>query len=245
MAMRINGKRAVVHFAYLCVGILFFLLHGYIENDGLPSIETLASLGLTYLLTVAFFFVLALWWLRNSEKAFILTFVCAATYFLFGACKDTLYANPFTRLISRYIILLPACSVLWLGAFIYLKRRTADVFGTVVRYLHALLVVVTLVEAVFWAGHARFKPPAYASPQVTSIPDSLRHAQHPDIYWIIFDMYPSSESLRKHWGFSNPLDSQLQAIGFTVLHHARSNYNYTPFSLCSMLEMGYLPYLRD
>lgn len=61
-----------------------------------------------------------------------------------------------------------------------------------------------------------------------------------DIFLIIMDEYASSASLKEQYNFDNDLDSFLLAKNFSIQIRSRSNYNYTVFSLASMLNMNYL-----
>jgi hypothetical protein len=63
----------------------------------------------------------------------------------------------------------------------------------------------------------------------------------PDIYFLLFDEYSSSSSLKELWNCdNNDLDSFLLKQGFSIQPYSRSNYNFTPFSMASTLNMNYL-----
>jgi hypothetical protein len=63
----------------------------------------------------------------------------------------------------------------------------------------------------------------------------------PDIYLIILDGYSGNTALRKKFAFDNSrFENELRRKGFYVAANSFSNYNYTPFSLASMLNMTYL-----
>ena len=65
--------------------------------------------------------------------------------------------------------------------------------------------------------------------------------KYPDIYLIIADEYADSASLQKIFGFNNGLfQKALRKRGFQIVQNSRSNYNYTPFSIASLLQMNYL-----
>ena len=66
-------------------------------------------------------------------------------------------------------------------------------------------------------------------------------ADRPDIYYIILDGYGQSEMLRALHDYDNSnFVSALQARGFVVASHSRSNYPRTLLSLASSLNMQYL-----
>jgi len=69
-------------------------------------------------------------------------------------------------------------------------------------------------------------------------------ADQPDIYYIILDGYGQAEMLQALHGYDNSnFISALQARGFLVASHSRSNYPRTSLSLASSLNMQYLDLL--
>ena len=66
----------------------------------------------------------------------------------------------------------------------------------------------------------------------------------PDIYYIILDAYGRADRLKTFYGFDNtPFIQGLEARGFYVAHHSRSNYAQTGYCLPSYLNMNYLDVL--
>lgn len=63
----------------------------------------------------------------------------------------------------------------------------------------------------------------------------------PDIYLIIADGYPGHTELKDICNFENILfENELKNRGFYIIDDSRSNYNYTQYSIASMLNMEYL-----
>jgi hypothetical protein len=62
----------------------------------------------------------------------------------------------------------------------------------------------------------------------------------PPIYLLVFDEYASSQSLLTRFGFNNDLDLKLKSQGFHIFINSSSNYNFTTFSIASLLNMDYL-----
>jgi len=68
----------------------------------------------------------------------------------------------------------------------------------------------------------------------------------PDIYFLLFDAYTGSRSLKKRYQFNNEgLDSFLLKKGFSIQYNSRSNYFFTAFSMASILNMSYLSKIPD
>jgi glucan phosphoethanolaminetransferase (alkaline phosphatase superfamily) len=63
----------------------------------------------------------------------------------------------------------------------------------------------------------------------------------PNVYFIIFDSYPSNSALKKYYGWDDSgLINALRSLGFTVNENARSNYPSTNLSVPSILNMQYI-----
>jgi hypothetical protein len=63
----------------------------------------------------------------------------------------------------------------------------------------------------------------------------------PNVYFIIFDSYPSNSVLKKYYGWDDSgLINALRSLGFTVNENARSNYYSTLMSVPSILNMRYI-----
>ena len=64
---------------------------------------------------------------------------------------------------------------------------------------------------------------------------------HPDIYFILLDQYPRSDSLKLMCGGDNwPFLDGLRKLGFYVADRSASNYPRTAMTIASMLNMAYL-----
>lgn len=108
-----------------------------------------------------------------------------------------------------------------------------------------LIPLVNTVQGVFRAQGAqssalrqatRFPEELVASLQT---PPSLK--DKPDIYFLIFDRYASSNSLKQFLGFNNqPFEKKLKKDGFFVARRSMANYPATFLSLASSLNMSYI-----
>lgn len=103
----------------------------------------------------------------------------------------------------------------------------------------ALAVAVTQAAA----GGAYWDVPRPAASDVSP------SAGAPDIYLVLLDGYPRSDTLRTAFGYDNSaFESALADRGFAVADDARSNYSITWLTLSSVLQMNYahlLPELAD
>jgi hypothetical protein len=63
----------------------------------------------------------------------------------------------------------------------------------------------------------------------------------PDIYFVVLDQYPRSDTLSNILGYDNkPFLDRLRKTGFHVIERSASNYPYTTMSVCSTLNLNYL-----
>jgi len=70
--------------------------------------------------------------------------------------------------------------------------------------------------------------------------------QKPDVYLIITDEYAGNAQLKEMFSFDNSdFENSLKQRGFHILKNPSSNYNWTLYSMASMLNMNYLPELKD
>src|SRR4030095_1211749 len=94
---------------------------------------------------------------------------------------------------------------------------------------------------IFWlAGRmlAKKKPVRNFSALNLSVCDTCGR---PDIFFIVLDEYSGNPALSELFLFDNSeFQKELKERGFYVAKQSRSNYNYTPFSIASTLNMKYL-----
>lgn len=90
--------------------------------------------------------------------------------------------------------------------------------------------------------------PAAAVQQMNRPPAVVRQASEPrrDVYYLIFDRYANSDTLRDVYGFDNtPFLRQLQDMGFYVATDSVANYQRTAHSVASSLNIDYLDRLTE
>lgn len=225
---------------------VFFVWHGYIENTGLITAAECLLLLLSYLAAVGVLYTLFYLLYRDAAKAALISTMLMAVYFFFGAIHDFLKAH--TTIWHKYSILLPMLFGIVLVTGVYLKRKKANLFR-VNFFLNLLFLIYLTTDSVQFAWkmlrpddnpytiHGLIKNPAYKP---------CSNCPRPDIYFFIFDEYSSSASLAENLHYNNAgLDSFLIRKGFICQPHSFSNYNFTPFSVASILNMGYIRGIQD
>ncbi|HUR12798.1 MAG TPA: sulfatase-like hydrolase/transferase [Flavitalea sp.] len=243
MKMITNLRRLPYHVLLVPV---FFVLHGYVENFGFISGSDALFLALRYCAFAAAVFLLSRLAFKNNRKAALMTTAWIALYLFFGAVFDFIKAHSPIKLLYRYVFLGPLFILLLVALFVYLKKSKREIYQ-ITLFLNLLFLIYILVD-LGQAAWMNTRPREYklamynfGSMNKFKIPDSCAK---PDIYFLLFDEYASSISLKEKYNFINNLDTFLLARKFSIQKHSTSNYNYTPFSMSSTLNMKFLDWLN-
>jgi hypothetical protein len=102
----------------------------------------------------------------------------------------------------------------------------------------ALIVVpiVTIVPNELGRGSATAGSPLPSA----SVSPGEPGTKDPDIYWFVFDRYPSASSLDALLGIENPIFDELRSRGFQVAERSHANYQETRLSLRSTFSAEFL-----
>lgn len=217
---------------------VFFVLHGYTENfplikEGDGWLLLLQYLLVSFALCILFFLVFQSW-----RKASVLVFLVMSFYFFFGSLHDAAKSILGKSLLLQYSFILPFCFVLFFAFMIFLKKtnRTFIRFSNYINFLLLILIVIDGIQLTLKTIKA-FK-------QNHAVPSGFLKCDDcnkPDIYFIIADEYAGKKELNDIFHFDNSLfENELKQRGFFIIDSSFSNYNYTPFSVASILSMNYL-----
>lgn len=224
--------------AFLLLLPLFFVLHGVAENyDYIPASDALL-LTATYF-TVATLLALAGWFIfRQWNKACLMATALMAFHFFFGSLHDFIRKLAPDSFVSRHTFVLPLFFLLLLAVFILLKRRKQPLLK-LTSFLNSLLLILLLVDT-GWLISRNWKTQSAS----TILPAGLSRCSNcarPDIYFVVLDEYAGNTELKELFQYDNqPFLDSLGKRGFYTAGRSHSNYNYTPFSVASMLNMDYL-----
>ncbi len=140
--------------------------------------------------------------------------------------------------IIKYSFIIPVSAIIFLIIIIYIKK-TKKTFTKIGKYLNVLLLLLILLDT----GNLIFKftqkeiPGAIAFPAEYIPCDSCKK---PDIYLIIADEYAGKTELKDIFSFDNSVfENDLIKRGFHVINDTKSNYNWTIYSMASLLNMSY------
>ncbi|AXY75702.1 hypothetical protein D3H65_17705 [Paraflavitalea soli] len=226
---------------------VFFVVHGMLENFGFIPFPDAAALCLIYLVAAILLAAIFYLFFRSVTKAALMTSLCMGIFFAFGTLQDFLHQHITNRSFTRYSILLPAILLLLIIAF-WRIRKTKNALHRLTGFLNLLLIIYLLVD-IGWIVVKTISPDkekfsVYAFEEKNQY-KPCDTCSKPDIYFLLFDEYASSASLWERYQYNNDLDQFLTAKGFTIQPQSRSNYNFTPFSMASILNMAYLKGIQD
>lgn len=238
MRFRLPPFRFTNEFFVLLLPI-FFVLHGYTQYfTVIPFVDVIKLLG-GYLLVTILVSMISLLFFHSWKKAAIFTFMVMAYNFFFGAIHDTLKKIWPQGFFTSYTFLIPLTLTFLVIVFIMTKRGRSS-FVKVSSYLNWSLLILILIDATLLTGKLLKKNQqitAYNKADLTKCDSCTK----PDIYLILADEYAGKQELKDLMKFDNStFEQQLQARGFKVLQNTKSNYNFTAYSMSSMLNMEYL-----
>lgn len=237
--MRIQVKKwLIVSPLFVFLLPVFFTLHGYTEYYNLIPAKDAFRLLFFYHLLAAGLLLPGYLLYRNLLKAAFLSYFLLATEFFYGAFTDFIRQSFPGSFPGRNSFLLPALLLLLTGLIVYLRKTTKTLhrLSLFLTTSCLLLIVMDLAILVWKINKQR---PAEQQQVVDFTP--CTDCATPDIYLLIADGYPGQSSLTDNFGFDNTgFITALRERRFHVTDSSRSNYNFTPYSVSSMLNMHYL-----
>lgn len=218
---------------------LFFVLHGYRENYGFIDVRDVGILAAGYIIGTLLLFLTLFIIFRKTKPAAIATALLMVLFFFFSALHDFFTEHQTLKPFSKYSILLSVSVAGLLLLFIYFvqKQHTRQRFYFYLNLL-MLLYIGLDIGALLVQAFGIIKKPSFS---VEGMPfKSCDTCTKPTIYFLLFDEYASSVSLRERFDFKNDLDSFLLSEGFSIQTKSFGNYDFTPFSIASILNMSYI-----
>lgn len=216
----------------------FFVIHGCTENYDFVPFQDAAILTAYYIGTIILLLLIFKLVYRNFTKAALFVFILLSYHLFFGTVHDTLKKNIPDSFLSKYTFILPFSLIALLFLFIVIKKNKASL-DKINLYLNMLFLVLITVDVVQLSIKLNSK-----NNKIVNLPDSFTSCEKcpkPDVYLIIADEYAGKRELNDLFQFDNSsFLNQLEKRNFYVIPESKSNYNYTPFSMASILNMEYL-----
>lgn len=217
---------------------LFFVFHGYTENYDFIPVKDALLLVLVFLLSSCVIGMIPWFIYRNLSKAALVSFYVMSFYFFFGYLYDNLYSIDPRGFFSKYSVIISFFSLGFIVLFIFLFRYK----GSLIRlnYIFNVFFVCLLLVDMVWLSMKIIDKPKPLNPHFAKTFTLCDSCSRPDIYLIVADEYAGDRQLKEAMNFdNNNFKEQLRKSGFCT-PTSISNYNFTPFSIASMLQMEYL-----
>jgi len=231
------------YFFFLFLLPVFFVLHGFNEHYDFIPVRDALFLTLIYLFSSLLLLLIFWLWYRNFIKASLAAFSAMGIHLFFGSFHDLL-KNIFPgSLLSKYSFILTLLFLLFFTFLFVLKKKKKNPEKTCL-YLNLLFIVLIIAELGF-LGSKIISGRAY-TPQLPEGFIFCNNCPRPDIYFILADEYAGNTELKDMFGFdNNDFTNELTKRGFHVIQESYSNYNYTPYAIGSILNMDYIPTIKN
>jgi hypothetical protein len=218
---------------------VFFVFHGYVENYWFMRFRDCWFLLAAYAGAAILLYLGGRLWLKDRTRAALLASIFMSVYFFFGALHDFLRKNDI--FLHKYSVLLPLLAIALILSAIYIRKKRS--FTRFVLFLNSLLLLYMLLDTgiLVWKALQKRQTPPVDYSFISAPVSRCDSCPRPDIYFILFDDYCNSKTLKNVFGYDNSgLDSFLVKEGFQLQRNSRSNYASTPMSMASILNYSYL-----
>jgi len=217
----------------------FVVIH--LENEWHTLIPYKFVYDRVIILFIVPFIILGIWYLffRTISIASLMTLCCLLPLYYTGEFKNWLSDKFPHSFLQSYSFLMAVLIVIVLVLFFVLRKKQAlprKLFFFINTAI--FLFIAADVVKIFLLGSK--------NKYVVDVKHKLSYhpcdsCKKPDIYYIIFDAYASSKQLKDRYGYSNQaIDDYLRNKGFYIVKDSKSSYNFTTFSVGSILNMNYL-----
>lgn len=230
---------------YLLLIPLFFVWHIYNAYFGYIYLKYPVYYFFVFLAAALGLFALAWLLLRRVRAAGIWAAVILLPYLFWAPFHDFMKSLPLPPRLSSYTVLLPVYFIAIVSSFLFLRIKKPDL-SRFTFFLNLLFIVFVGLEIIstgykIGSGELSRLDIGKSKSTTTLISQIKKSAVAPDIFFVVFDEYASSKALSSYLHFDNStLDSTLEHNHFLIVEDARSNYNSTPHSLASTLNLDYL-----
>jgi len=239
-----KARRAFYPFLFALFPALFLFAYN-IEEVNLSVLPV--PLAASLILTTLFWLPLRLL-LRDRQKAGLLAFVFTFMFFSYGHILTGIFPRMVRKAVYAPMWTLWAWGLLSLAIAIPVIRCRRSL-NTMTALLN-VFVAVLLVFPLWQIASFHMLPKHHFTPVVRDEAEDLNLMRQrviprdklPDIYYLIFDRYASKKNLMQFYDYDNtPFYSMLREKGFFVADGSNANHIRTYLSLCSSLNMDYMP----
>ncbi len=228
---------------------LFPLANLYVANWTAVELKDLLVPAFVVLAIAYVVYALARRICTDFEKAAILASWTVAWFFSYAILQKLLdfsyrkFLNGTTSLHGEY--LLAAWGALWLLGITWIIQ-SARQFRPINAFLASAASMLLAISAVTlgfqWYNEGHIPKQETSDTWVQQLAGLNPPSQPCDIYFLVFDRYGGTETLLRKFDLDNThFLEQLRTRGFQVSTKSRANYPRSILSICSTLNLSYLP----
>jgi hypothetical protein len=247
MAARSSGRELVIHPILFALYPPLALLASNILQirpvDSYRSFALFAVIG-------GVIFLLSKWLWKDWIKAGVFASIFILSLTAYGQVYNSLETSPtFQATLGRHRYLLPVWIALT-GLIAWLAYRNREKLKLANGFLNIVSIALVVMPGLSLLNYARLSY-MYAHRNIESVDEISTTAgtsttTHPDVYYIILDMYGRDDVLLERFDYDNSVFlTQLEDLGFYVARCSVTNYNMTELSIASSFNMNYLDQLGD
>lgn len=229
---------------------VIFILWVYLDYSGLIDTNVALTIFLIIMLLITIAFLILFYFLKNALKAAAITTILSAVYLFFKNIQQSFSGIPVLDMLTHYSVYVPFLAIV--VVYLLYKLIRARQLTRVTLFLNTLFSIYFILAlwgiARLWTNAAVERRNIIQQFDTLKNGTSTKLSQHayPDIWYIVFDGYPSSAYIRDVLKSDNAgLDTLLEKKGFFLAKHSKSNYNETAFSIAATFSMQYLSWLKE
>src|SRR4051812_9173995 len=110
---------------FLFLLVLFFVVHGAVENFGFIYFAEVIKIGLAILAAVLLFFLITKLIVKQWLPAALIVFFISAWLLFFGAIFDWVKTVRFLYFLHSYSIFVPLMLLSWIIFIVFIRKRAA------------------------------------------------------------------------------------------------------------------------
>ncbi|HET9914369.1 MAG TPA: hypothetical protein VFQ13_20915 [Anaerolineales bacterium] len=208
-----------------------------------PFRDFVRPLLLSVLMGLVLYLLFGLLAARRWHAAALMTSAWLFGFYLYGTFWELVYAK---KVITQPEVFAAVWGIFFLLLIAWLGWKTPKALNPNLPAALNLMAIILLLSPVIGSlvYFVSFQMPFPSQTDHTVQAHPIQSS--PDIYYIILDAYPRADVLSEEYGYDNePFLQSLKDLGFYVAECSQSNYENTPQSLTSSLNMDYLQNMSD
>jgi hypothetical protein len=241
-----RGKHLLKQYPFFLLTIAFVFLIN-IANHYFELLHweyIVIDLLLYLLIPLVLYFLLGKLW-GSFAKAGLLMGAAMIIFYFFYLFHDWINSVFVLSLLGKYIILLPLLllGVIFFTIYLYKKKSNFHSFYYTTNLIFFLLLAGGIIQYALLHIRNAAEKNDQADPSKALVKNyqPCDTCTRPDIYFILFDGYTNSKTLRTEFDYGNDyIENELHKRDFFIPRHSKSNYNFTHMSIGSELNLHYL-----